>query len=424
MIKKNIFSSAFAKNILALISATILAQAVNFVFSMILTRIYLPAEFGAFSIFTSIVSFILVVSSGKYDVALVVANNKEDARGLLSVGTWLTLITAFIVLVVAWAVYTIPVHFYNNSVVRGWFYFIPVSIVLLSIFQLFWMWNVREKRFKNISFIRPVEATINNIVCILMKGYEAAGLLIGAIIAQFVSIVLITGITLRRDGTGLFIFRMKNLKSLAVKYAEFPKINILQGFLDAIQMSLIVLISSAYFSNAEIGYYTLCMRVLQMPVRLIVLPYSHVFFSEASETFREGKDLFGLVKRAVYQMSLWTIVMPIILIAAGPLLFKTIFGAEWQTAGIYAGILSPWIFLDIIRAPIVQISSILGKQKRILFLSLLSGLILLVTIAINIIMQAKFQTLLVSVSATQSIMLCVIIFSILKMAHKAIGLKM
>lgn len=418
MIKKNFLSSSFAKNIFALVSATALAQVINFGFSVFLTRLYQPAAFGALSVFTSLVSFILVVSSGKYDVALVVANNKEEAKGLLSVGTWLTLISAFICLVAAWFIYRFNLPFYSGNTVHNWFYYVPIAVILLSIFQLFWMWNVREKQFKQVSFIRPLEALINNGLCILLKGYEALGLLIGSLAGQFVSMALITGMSFNREKLGIFSHPYQKLKKLSVQYAEFPRINILQGFIDTLQLGILVIIASAYFPPAEIGYYALCMRILQVPVRLIVLPFSHVFFAEASETHREGRDLYKLVKRSSYQIGLFTIALPIVLMIGGPFIFKLIFGAQWYMAGVYAGILSPWIFLDIIRAPIVQVSSILGKQKQVLFLSVLSSGVLLATVLVNVLLHSSFTVLLFCVSVGQSLMTALIIFAVFKMAKK------
>lgn len=423
MIKKNFLGSAFAKNILTLVSAAALAQVINFGFSVFLTRLYTPASFGAISIFTSLVSFVLVVSSGKYDIALVVAADKEEAKGLLSIGSLLTIISAFICLVATWFIYTANIPFYNNSIVRNWLYMIPVAVVLLSIFQLFWMWNVREKHFKTVSFIRPLEAFINNGLCILLKGYEATGLLIGSLIGQFVSMTLITGISFKREKLGLFGHHFHKLKTLSIKYAEFPRINILQGFIDALQLSILVIIASMYFPAAEIGYYALCMRILQVPVRLIVSPFSNVFFAEASETYRDGRDLHKLVKRSSYQIGLWTIALPIVLIVAGRYIFKIVFGAEWYTAGIYAGILSPWIFLDIIRAPIVQVSSILGKQKQVLVLSVISSVVLFATVIVNVVLHSNFSVLLFCVSVTQSIMTALIIFVVFNMTKKITSIK-
>jgi|SRR6185437_11175369 len=409
--------SAFAKNIIALVSATALAQVINFGFNIILARIYSPTDFGVLSVFLSLVSFAMVVSAGKYDIALVTAHNTDEAKGLTSLGLVITLITAICILFASWLVYTIPIGFYQQNEVRKWFYFIPVSLILLSGFQVLWMWNVREKRFKNISFIRPLEAFVNNGLCIFLKGYKAFGLLIGSLSGQFVSASIITVISLSKDGKGIFFNQIKTLKNLSLKYIHFPRVNILQGFLDTLQMGIVVLVGANYFSAAEIGFYSMCLRVLMAPTRLISLPLTHVFFAEASEQYREGKDIYPLVKRIAYQAGLWLMAIPIVLIIAGPWLFKIVFGAQWMEAGVYAAILSPWIFLDMIRAPISQVASIVGKQHKVLIISLVSNALLVISLVGGIWYGLNFKTILVLISASQSVVCVYLISVIFKMSH-------
>lgn len=409
--------SGFARNIIALVSATALAQVINFGFNILLTRLYSPTDFGVLSVFMSLVSFVVVASAGKYDIALVAAPDREDAQGLVSAGLYITICVALLALIGVWMIYFIPISFYNTNPVHKWFYIIPLSVILLSSFQVLWMWNVREKRFKNISFIRPLEALVNNTLCIILKGYNELGLIAGAITGQFVSFTIISGISLKKDGRKLFATPFKKIKAAALRYSEFPRVNILQGFVETLQMGLIVLVASNYFLPDEIGFYALCMRVLQAPSRLVTLPLAHVFFAEASQKYREGHSLHALVKRITYQAGKWLIAMPVVLILAGPFLFKAIFGPQWGEAGVYAAILSPWIFLDMLRGPVVQVASIIGKQKKILFISLIANAVLLVSLIFGIWYGLRFRSLLILISATQSLMSLYIINVIFKMAR-------
>jgi O-antigen/teichoic acid export membrane protein len=411
--------SSFAKSIIALVSATAVAQAINFGFNILLTRLYTPVDFGALSVFLSLVSFVAVVSTGKYDVALVAAPDRDEARGLVSLGMFICILTALVILILAWLVNVIPLHFYSQNQVHEWFYLIPLSLIMLSAFQMLWMWNVREKKFKSISFIRPLEAFVNNAICIGLKSYKSVGLLTGSLTSQFVSLVTITVISLTKTEKNLFFAPIKKLQNLAVKYIEFPKINILQGFIDTLQMGIIVLVSSNYFPAADIGYYALCMRVLQAPVRLIVLPLAHVFFAEVSSNYREDKGIYNLVRKVTYQTGVWTVAMPVVLITVGPFLFKIIFGINWQEAGVYAAILSPWIFFDMLRAPIVQVASIIGKQKQVLVISIISNVVLLLSIIFALCLGLHFNVMLLIISITQSLMNVYLILIIFRMSRLA-----
>jgi len=78
------FKSKFSKDVAVLASSSFVAQGINFVFSIFLTRLYLPEYFGTLSVFLIIVGFIGIVSSGKFDVALVAAKDNKDAKKLFA----------------------------------------------------------------------------------------------------------------------------------------------------------------------------------------------------------------------------------------------------------------------------------------------------------------------------------------------------
>ena len=418
MLKKYLGTSDFARNLLALVSGTALAQVINFVFSTFITRIYTPDDFGAVSIFSSLVSFVLVISCAKFDVAIVAAREREDARKLFALANMIMVGTAILTLICSVCIYLFNVPFYANSVVRNWFCWSGLSVLLLTGGQVFWMWNVREKNFKNISFIRVLEALSAGLFSIVLKGFGAIGLLLATMTGQFLSFIALGSGIFKREGFKSFIYKTSELKQTFSDYSEFPKVNILQGFVDIFQVSAVVLILSAGgFAGEVIGYYALCMRVLQVPMRLIVLPVSHVFFSEASELHRNGGDLFRLVKKTILRTAAFTLPVPLVLIFFGPWLFSLVFGKNWIEAGVYAQIISGWIFFDLIRAPIAQIASIVGKQKQVLYVSVVSNLILLAVLLYGVHVLLRPRWILAMVSLSQGLMALFLIFLILKISR-------
>lgn len=412
--------SSFAKNIIALVSATALAQVINFGFSIVLTRIYTPTAFGTVTLFSSFVAFLLVVCSGKYDLATVASRDKEDAKGLTSLGIHLTVLLVFIALIAAFLIYVVPIKFYNGSPVRNWLYLVPASLFFLGGFQVFWMWNVREKRFKRISLIRPIEALVNNSTAFFASSLHEIGLLLGVLTGQFFSFSIITAFSFKKDGKSIFFQPFHHLQKLAVKYSEFPKVNILQGFVDMFQFNALVIILSAYYDPKYLGYYALCLRVLQVPVRLIVAPVSNVFFSEAAEMHHNNKPLSGLVNRTIKRIGLFTLPFFIVILIAGPMIFSFVFGKQWESAGIYARIFAFWFFLDMIRSPISQVAFVLGKQRQLLYLSLLAGFLLITIAIISAHYFANPAYVLGLVSVSQVFAMLLIIGFIINISRKSI----
>ena len=421
MVLNKLFKSDFTKSIAVLASSSFIAQGINFVFNIFLARIYLPEYFGTLSVFITIVGFISVLSSGKFDVALVAATDDKDSKKLFALSFLVLIGLSVICLIGITIIYLFDLNVYQGQAVHSWFYFIIPSMVFLTGTQVFWMLNVRDKNFNKISYVRIVEASTTGISCLLLFSLAAKGLLFGTLMGQMISFVLLAIIVFRNYPLSSFKFSSKELKETFIKYIEFPKINILQGFLDMFQMGLLVLLLSKYYNPEITGFYSQCMRVLQIPMRLLILPISHVFFAEASEQYRKNNSLYTLVKKTITKSFLYLLAVPLVLIAFGPFIFSTVFGSIWNEAGVYARILSFWIFFDLIRAPIVQIASIMNKQKQVLMLSIVNSIIFLTVTIIGIKLEFNVRNTLLFVSISQVVMNIVIILYILEMSRKKLN---
>jgi O-antigen/teichoic acid export membrane protein len=412
------FKSKFSKDVAVLASSSFVAQGINFVFSIFLTRLYLPEYFGTLSVFLIIVGFIGIVSSGKFDVALVAAKDNKDAKKLFALSFIVLFALVLLCFIIINVIYLFDLNFYKGQPVRSWLYFILPSLIFLTGTQVFWMLNVRDKNFKQISYIRIAEALTNGGLQLVLFSLAANGLLIGTLVSQFISFIILAWIVKRNFGLSSFIFTFKELKETFIRYLIFPKINILQAFLDMFQMGMLVLLLAKYYGPEVTGYYSLCWRVLQLPMRLLILPVSHVFFAEASERFRNSGKIYSLVLNTIKKSFLMLVSIPIILLLIGPWLFSIVFGGNWREAGVYAQILSIWIFFDLLKAPIVQVASILGKQKQLLIIGIINSILFMIVIFIGSKLNLDIHNTLWLVSFSQAFMCIVMILFILKISRK------
>ncbi|MEO6882918.1 MAG: oligosaccharide flippase family protein [Bacteroidia bacterium] len=410
------FKTDIAKNIIALTSATVIAQIVNFLFNIFLTRLYTPEEFGSLSIFLSLISFITVLSTAKFDVAIVASSSNEDAQKLFSLSFFVLLLITIISSLVISIVYLFNLSFYKGTEVHNWLFFLIPSVVMLTGTQICWMWNVRNKNFKKIAFVRIVEAVFNGSISVLLVSMCAKGLLFGVLFGQLSCFLILLYIVFSTWNFSTFVFPFHELKKTFIRYIQFPKINVLQGFLEIFQVSSFVILLANSFNSTIVGLYALGMRVLQVPARLLVLPISHVFFAEASEIYRNGGSLYRIVKKTIYKTALVALPLPIILFIAGPILFSFVFGKNWAEAGEYARIFSFWIFFDLIKAPVIQVASIVGKQHYILIFSILTSIIFLISFLGSVALFHNITATLWIVSISQSIMTFFLILIILKIS--------
>ena len=376
MIRKLIPKSKFANNIILLSAGSLAGQVISFVFTIFITRAYLPSDFGFFSVYISFFSAIFVLANGKYDLAIVASQTLQESISLVKLCFFITLIVSSILLIVLFFFKFIIVRFIDKPELYNYFYFLPFSFFFASSVQVFWMWNVREKKFKDLSIVRILESTSNGTFSLALNMLSATGLFIGNIVSQVVSSSYLAIKVIRQHQIKIFSFNKKEMVSHALKYVDYPRYSIFQSFSDMFLLNGIVLIGSYFFKMEVLGYYALCMRVLQIPMSLIVKPISNVFFSEASELYREGGSFYQLTKKTIMMTAMFAVFIPVMMFLFGPFIFSFVFGVKWNEAGVYAQIFGVMIFFDLVRSPISQIPIITGKQKQVFRLSILSSIIL------------------------------------------------
>src|SRR3989338_313751 len=71
-------------HVLTLSAGALAAQVITLLLMPVLTRIYMPDDFGMLSIFVSVYAFLLVLSCGRYELAIVLPRADRDAGDVLN----------------------------------------------------------------------------------------------------------------------------------------------------------------------------------------------------------------------------------------------------------------------------------------------------------------------------------------------------
>lgn len=395
-------AESFTSHVFTLMTGTAIGQAISFGASPVLTRVYRPEEFGVFALFLSIASLISVVSAGRYEFAIVLPENERDAVNVLALSVMLVMIVsiACLLLVLLFG------HFFRWDGFPGrpksWIYSIPCFVFVTGLYQCFVFWNNRRKNFRYSSLSRIALSAGTALVSVFLgyygMGYE--GLIFGAIVGQIAATVLLCWFFYREEGITVGSISAAKLKEVAERYSNFPKINVLHALIDAFSASGMIFIIAYYFGSAVVGYYSFMMRIIQAPTNLVSSSVSQVFYQKASEAFASGKDLAGLIRGLTKRLAALSVIPALILLATGPLIFRVVFGSEWEIAGVYARILTPYVFMYFLAAPLAFIPFIVDKQKQSLLVSAVGNMIF-------------FSSIIIGGSIFNSIQVSLLIFSIL-----------
>ncbi len=357
---------SFAARVLTLMTGTTLAQAIPIAISPILTRLYAPSDFGVFALFTSLVSLVAIISTGRYELAIMLPEDDEDAVNLLVLSVGITMVVSCFCMVLIGIFNAQITALLDNQEISIWLYWMPLAVLLTGICQALNYWSTRRKHYERLSMSRLAQsvstASIN--LAIGFSSTGIGGLIFGNIVGQSCATGIMGWQIWRDDKNKLELISKKLMHKNAKKYRNFPLINSFHAFLDAVQTSGIVFLIAAYYGSAILGFYSFVIRLLKTPLNLIGSSVSQVFYQEASEIYNRKGDLRHLLRITLVRLGLTALPILIIVMLFAPDIFNVFFGKDWVKAGVYAQILSPWILFNFIVSPISGVYLIVGKQRQ------------------------------------------------------------
>jgi len=188
-LKNKLLNNDFNKNVLILSGGTVVAQTLTIFISPILTRLYSPEDFGTYAIFLSIVSIVLVISCGRYELAIMLPEKDEDAINVAAlafiINTTVSLLFFFLILI-----FKDPIlNLLKADSLSFWIYLAPLTIFFIGLFYILNYTNNRFKLYKDISKATIMRSIVNASMLLLMGVLKTgfSGLISGQIISQIVA---------------------------------------------------------------------------------------------------------------------------------------------------------------------------------------------------------------------------------------------
>lgn len=372
--------SEFSRNVLTLMTGTTIAQAIPIAISPILTRIYSPQDFGIFALFLAIVGFFSVVSSARYEQALLVPREDEDAINIFALGFLINIfISIFLFLVVA-IFHEEITNLFNNKEIGIWLWFAPLTVFFTGLFNLLTYWNNRKKHYANITkatIIKSIILALSQVAIGSIKS-GAAGLVGGQILTSIFSNMRLAKALLNNKKL-LKAISKESIINQAKKYTDFPKFQAPHAMLNNLSSSLPTFLFSTFFSIGIVGFYSLATRIVFAPLGILSNASAKVYNQRVSELYNNHEDAFSFTVRFLKSLAK-KIILPLVVIGLfAPVIFAFVFGEEWREAGVYTQILIPWMTLNLLASTISFIPSLVGMQKKAFVLSVIQ--LFLVSIA-------------------------------------------
>jgi O-antigen/teichoic acid export membrane protein len=388
--------SEFLKNVFTLASATGIAQGISLAIYPVLTRIYTPEEHGLFALYLSIVTITAIISTGKYELAVMIPRKEKDGAGLTLLSIWLSLgFSIFLLLFIM--VFRDPIpRWLGNQHIDKWLYFIPLSTFLVGVFQALSFWMNRRSAYRAIAGANLGQSIINSAVKLSASKAmtHGGGLMTGAIVGQFAGAVVYAW-RIFRDGTGIFrSVSIREMLKLAREHRFFPRYSMMHKLINNFSSSLPVFVFSAYFGADIVGYFGLGFMLINRPMNLLSTSFSKVFSQRTIERHNKGQLVLTDIRKFVVRMA-WISALPFLVIpCCAPWLVTIIFGDEWHEAGVYMQIFAPWLFMVFLSAPLSFVADMLARQRKAMMIEVVKFIARIIALGIGVIARDVYLALL------------------------------
>lgn len=365
MFEKLKSTSEFNRNVLILMIGTATAQAVPIIISPLLTRIYTPSEFGIFALYISVISVLAVISTGRYELAIMLPKENADAANLMALSTIIVISFSFLLLLFLY----ISSFFGISRYIYGWYYLVPLSVFFIGIYQNLNFWVNRNKEYKRQAVAKVVQNTSIALMSIVIgvMGFDN-GLILGLVIGQGIVVLFLLFFICKYDEINMRSITKKKICYLARKYSNFPKFDISASLASVSSQQVINILFNALFSSAVAGYFYMTQRMLGAPVTFLATSILDVFKQVASKEYNEFGNAKTIYISTFKKLLALSIIPTIFIYVYSVEVFVFVFGENWMMAGVYAQILSPMLFFRFIANPLSYMLYIGNRQDVNLYM--------------------------------------------------------
>lgn len=411
----SILSIPLVRNTLKLSSSSALMMLLPLVVTPILSRLYTPEDYGAWGVFSSVLSIVTAFIFLSYENTIVKSTSEIELPNLYVLCLAIAVLITSIVTVVFCGGNILGISFFEE------FPSIPLLVIVLITTALFNL-NANLANSQKKYSVMAVSSVINGItqagsrIILGLFPIVAYGLIVGNALSHIVGAVFL--IVCLRSILNINFFKsvkFKELKRLALKYKKFPIYDAPARFIEFAVGNLALIILSYFWSREDIGCFSMVVQFVLMPISIIGSAMGNVYYREISEANSTAEISSVTVKAAKITFALSF--LPLLFLAlGGDQLLVYFLGSKWTNVAPMSLCMCVFSVPVIMSEPLLAIFKTLDRQEvrfRLNLVNIVASLsILLLTALIS--HDINFSILLYAIS--YAVVRFIMFFSELRLA--------
>ena len=367
-------SRPIVKEMGTLLSGNVLAQVISLAAYFALTRIFSAEDYGLYSIFYSYIEVLIILSTCKYELAIVAADTDREAQAMARFTLRLNAIVSMVLLTVVlalWLAGALP----GNFAQLGWMVLlIPPMVFFCGTSRVYSFLFNRGHHYSTMALSETATAAAGAIIKIGLGllGVFQAGMPVGTVAGRAVGNLVYH---LKKSEVGSRSSEdsaneksalrppTSDLLAVARKHVNFPRYVATKDFINSFSSNLPFLWLALYFDRADVGLFALALTFTFRPVNILNVAFEQVLYARTAEGVREGRGVSGMIGR--FLLLLNVVALPLFVLAwfvAEPV-FAFCFGGRWAGCGVYVQALLPWVYLMLSSTSLMFVSNVFSTQK-------------------------------------------------------------
>ena len=410
---KKRLNNSFLVNIAVLASGSFIAQGIGALTIPVLTRIYTPEDLGLYTYIISIAAIFLSVVNTRYDVSIVTEPEERNVYPLIK----LSLIVGGIVTIIA----SIGGYvFFSFKGMPGYLsIYLFVIIATDAINNVLTAYNNRRKEYKVISSVYVLRTGTQNIGAILLGILSRSihCLLLPYAIGQLLGIKRQMK-PLQKYWREVISVPANKVKEVAFKHKKQFYFSTPALLANSLSYSIITIFIEMLYGMTQVGFYSISVRLLGLPLALIGGNVSKVFLEQASAEYNEHKHFSYSFKKTFILLLIIAIPMVLVLTLLATPICTFVFGKEWAVAGKYIAILAPMFGIRFITSAMSPAFVIINRQGLELILQMVFLVCGVLSYTISQIYHLEIIDFVTLISATFSVAYLIYFLAIYKYSKK------
>jgi O-antigen/teichoic acid export membrane protein len=391
-----LFEKKFVKNIVMVAGGTAFAQLLTIAISPIITRIYPPQEYGVLSVYVSLLTLLSIGASLDYQKAIPISEDDQSAYNLIAGASFIlfSFVVALSLVFTFWGEQVMGLL--NSEVLIDYMYLISFGVLFVGGYNIILHWSLRTKDFRTVTRTTVTQSIASNIskIGLGLIGLGPLGLILGQIIGQSGGISRLSSPLIKKRREIAKVIKWIEIKKQLIRYHKFPLFSAPSNYVYTAGSQAPVIILAALFGTTVAGLYGLANSIVSLPIGLLAMSVSQVFYSEAASIGKSNPNrIKSLSIKLSSKLALIGLAPLLVFVLFGPWLFSIVFGQHWYDAGVYARVLAFVSYAHFVILPAGRILEVIEQQNIGLVMNIFRlALIILAFISANLLKYTAIET--------------------------------